>query len=284
MAALGLGDDRGLPVPRPARPPPGARRRAAAARARRARRASAAARPALGRRLAQLPVDPRFGRMVLEADRLRLRRRGDRHRRRAVDPGPARAARRPARRGRPAARALRRRASDFLAYLNLWRYLREQQRELSRQPVPQALPRGVPALPAHPRVAGPRRRSCARRRKGVGVDAQPRAGRAATRIHQALLAGLLSHVGMQRRRARREYVGARGARFALFPGSGAGQQAAGVGDGRRAGRDLAAVGPRRRARSSPQWIEPLAGAPGQAHATPSRAGTARAARSSRPSA
>ena len=31
--------------------------------------------------------------------------------------------------------------SDFLAYLNLWRYLREQQRELSGQPVPQALPR-----------------------------------------------------------------------------------------------------------------------------------------------
>ena len=60
----------------------------------------------LGRRLAQLPVDPRMGRMVLEAERAGLRRRGDRHRRRAVDPGPARAARRQARRGRPAARPL----------------------------------------------------------------------------------------------------------------------------------------------------------------------------------
>ena len=48
-------------------------------------------------------------------------------------------------------------------------------------------------------------------------------------IHQALLAGLLSHVGAldQRevtrpgeRRAMREYLGARGARFAIFPGSG----------------------------------------------------------------
>ena len=34
MAALGLGDDRGLPVPRPARPPPGARRAESAAGAR----------------------------------------------------------------------------------------------------------------------------------------------------------------------------------------------------------------------------------------------------------
>ena len=36
----------------------------------------------LGRRLAQLPVDPRMGRMVLEAAGPELRRRGDRHRRR----------------------------------------------------------------------------------------------------------------------------------------------------------------------------------------------------------
>jgi ATP-dependent helicase HrpA len=43
----------------------------------------------VGRRLADLPVDPRMARMVLEADK---RDRGDRHRRRAVDPGPARAA------------------------------------------------------------------------------------------------------------------------------------------------------------------------------------------------
>ena len=92
----------------------------------------------LGRKLAQLPVDPRMARMVLEADAPRLRRRGDRDRRRAVDPGPARAPRRRARPGRPAARALRRRALGLPRLLNLWRYLREQQRALSRQPVPQA--------------------------------------------------------------------------------------------------------------------------------------------------
>ena len=47
-------------------------------------------------------------------------------------------------------------------------------------------------------------------------------------IHQALLSGLLSHIGAleerekggDRKRGPREYLGARGARFAIFPGSG----------------------------------------------------------------
>ena len=37
-------------------------------------------------------------------------------------------------------------------------------------------------------------------------------------VHVALLSGLLSHIGM-RDAAKREYVGARGARFSIFPGS-----------------------------------------------------------------
>ena len=45
-------------------------------------------------------------------------------------PGPARAAGRAAAAGRPAARPLQGRASDFLTWLNLWRYVRTQQREL----------------------------------------------------------------------------------------------------------------------------------------------------------
>ena len=48
-------------------------------------------------------------------------------------------------------------------------------------------------------------------------------------IHQALLSGLLSHIGLLEEREKeggaggapmREYLGARGARFAIFPGSG----------------------------------------------------------------
>ena len=38
-------------------------------------------------------------------------------------------------------------------------------------------------------------------------------------VHQALLAGLLSHVGL-RDPERRDYLGARGTRFSVFPGSG----------------------------------------------------------------
>ena len=67
-------------------------------------------------------------------------------------------------------------------------------------------------------------------------------------MHQALLAGLLSHIGLRRDPDRRdpedrgEYLGARGARFAVFPGSALFKKHAAVRDGRRAGRDLPAVG------------------------------------------
>ena len=85
----------------------------------------------LGRRLAQLPVDPRMGRMVLEAAGLGC-----------VDEVIVIAAalsiqdvrERPADQQQQADQAHARHAddsSDFLAYLNLWRYLHEQRAELS---------------------------------------------------------------------------------------------------------------------------------------------------------
>ena len=40
----------------------------------------------------------------------------------------------------------------------------------------------------------------------------------ADRLHRALLSGLLSHVGL-RDTEQRDYLGARGARFAIWPGS-----------------------------------------------------------------
>ena len=61
-------------------------------------------------------------------------------------------------------------------------------------------------------------------------------------VHRALLAGLLSHVGMYDRTTR-DHVGARQARFAIARGSVLHRQHAGVGDGRRAGRDQPPVGP-----------------------------------------
>ena len=110
MAALGLGDVEDFPF---LDPPDRRQVRDGVSllqRARRARRRPRALTP-LGRRLAQLPVDPRLGRMVLEADRLGC-----------ADEVIVIAAalsiqdprERPAdkqRAGRPAARALRRRAT-----------------------------------------------------------------------------------------------------------------------------------------------------------------------------
>jgi ATP-dependent helicase HrpA len=85
----------------------------------------------VGRRLARLPIDPRLGRMILEAERLRVLRD-------VLVIAAALSLQDPRERPveqRPQADQLHARftdkTSDFLTWLNLWRYLREQQRELS---------------------------------------------------------------------------------------------------------------------------------------------------------
>ncbi len=198
----------------------------------------------LGRKLARLPVDPRLGRMVLEAGELGCAEEAiviaaalsiqdprespaearqaasEQHARfdRADDPDDAYAGER----------------SDFLAFLRLWRYVREQQRTLSGS---QFRKRCRAEFLHFLRIrewqdlAGQLRQAA----KTAGV----RGGRStagAEEIHRALLPGLLSHVGMKDaaseaasargdrgprgRRPLAEYTGARGARFALSPGSG----------------------------------------------------------------
>jgi len=251
---------------------------------------------AVGRQLAQLPMDPRLSRMIIEGAKLgvahevaviaaalsvqdvrerpaEVRERADQLHSRFVDPG-----------------------SDFLSYLNLWEYLRAQQRELSGsafrrrckaehlnflrvrewQDVVSQLrdmsrdlgidlaPRGgTAALVAQPGGHGAGQHGAgqhgagqhgagnrkARDHGGVGDAGNPVAGEHrrvwdAETVHRALLAGLLSQIGMQdtgeikassvahlkgeararalrqqAKRARNEYLGARGARFAIFPGS-----------------------------------------------------------------
>ncbi len=170
----------------------------------------------LGRRLAQLPVDPRLGRMVLEAGRLGCAQE-------VIVIAAALSIQDP--RERPAdkqaaADQMHARfadeSSDFLAILNLWRYLREQQRELSGN---QFRKRCHAEFLHFLRVrewqdlVGQLRQAA----KGAGVtldqgEADPQA------IHTALLSGLLSHMGL-RDQARRDYQGARGTRFQIFPGS-----------------------------------------------------------------
>ncbi len=211
-----------------------------------------------GRQLSRLPVDPRLGRMVLEADRngclpdvlviaaaLSIQdprerppdhqQAADEKHRRFVDD-----------------------RSDFLAYRNLWLYLQEQQTALSSS----AFRRLCRAEFLHylrvrewQDLVGQLRqvaRSLGLSSTGdlsqPGDDPQP--------VHVSLLPGLLSHVGLWDP-DKREYAGARGARFAVWPGSAlfrkpprwvmAGEL---VETSRLWGRDLGRV--------EPEWVEPLA--------------------------
>jgi ATP-dependent helicase HrpA len=170
----------------------------------------------LGRSLARLPVDPRLGRMVLEADTLGCVREV------AViaaalsiqDPRE-----RPAEQRGQADQLHARFAdgsSDFLAYLNLWRYLRSLESELSRS---QVRKRCKAEFLHYLRIREWQdlvaQLEDAAREVGATLNDAPADG---PEIHAALLSGLLSHLGMKDG-GTREYTGARGARFAIFPGS-----------------------------------------------------------------
>ena len=171
----------------------------------------------LGRQLAQLPIDPRMGRMVIEAERLGCVEE-------VIVIASALSIQdvreRPADQQAQADQAHARHAdenSDFLAFWNLWRYLHERRGELS---VNQFRKQAKSEFLHYLRIrewqdlVGQVRQAA----KGVGiksthVPAEPEV------IHQAILTGLLSHLGV-RDASRRDYLGARGGRFALWPGSG----------------------------------------------------------------
>ncbi|MFB7739162.1 ATP-dependent RNA helicase HrpA [Streptomyces sp. NPDC056112] len=222
-----------------------------------------------GRKLAQLPVDPRLARMVLEADRNGCVRE-------VMVIAAALSIQDP--RERPAEKQtqadqqharFRDETSDFLAYLNLWRYIREQQKE-----------RGSSSF----------RRMCKQeflnflrirewqdiysqlrtvaKQMGIHLDDQDAP---ADRIHVSLLAGLLSHIGMKdvkeskdsgagarKDGGRNEYLGARNAKFAIFPGSALFKKpprfvmSAELVETSR-------LWARVNARIEPEWVEPLAG-------------------------
>ncbi|MET8905102.1 ATP-dependent RNA helicase HrpA [Streptomyces sp. NPDC004538] len=211
-----------------------------------------------GRKLAQLPVDPRLARMVLEADKNGCVRE-------VMVIAAALSIQDP--RERPSekqAQADQQHArfkdetSDFLAFLNLWRYIREQQKE-----------RGSSSF----------RRMCKQeylnflrirewqdiytqlrtvaKQMGIHLDEQDAPD---DRVHVSLLAGLLSHVGMKdvKEGAKNEYLGARNAKFAIFPGSAL---------FRKPPRfvmsaelvETSRLWARVNAKIEPEWVEPLAG-------------------------
>jgi ATP-dependent helicase HrpA len=170
----------------------------------------------LGRKLAQLPVDPRLGRMVLEAER-----NGNVREVTVIaaalsiqDPRE-----RPADAQQAAAEKHRRfvdKDSDFLAYLNLWRYLRKAQEELSSNQF-RKLCRAEYLNYLRVREWQDVYSQLRQVARSFGITASS-APDDPDRIHRSLLAGLLSHVGLKDPE-RQEYQGARNARFAISPGS-----------------------------------------------------------------
>ncbi|MDP5181314.1 ATP-dependent RNA helicase HrpA [Blastococcus sp. BMG 814] len=182
-----------------------------------------------GRALAALPLDPRMARMVVEADRRGVleevlviaagltiqdpRERPTEHQQ-AADQMHARFADE---------------NSDFLALLNLWRYLGEQQEALSGNQFRRTVKREFLHYlrirewqDLHGQLRGTARR-LGMTLNGAATEPDERG------ITAALLAGLLSHVGMQAEvvktrdgkpgRPGREYLGTRNTRFVLAPGT-----------------------------------------------------------------
>jgi ATP-dependent helicase HrpA len=216
MAALGLGDIEAFPF---LEPPDRRQVRDGVALLHELRALDpAAAEPltVLGRKLARLPVDPRLGRMVLEAETLSCARE-------VIVIAAALSIQDPRERPteqRAQADQLHARfadkTSDFIAFLNLWQHLRTLEGELSRS---QVRKRCKAEFLHYLRIREWQdlvaQLEDAARELGLVLNDTPAA---APEIHAALLSGLLSHLGMKDG-ATREYTGARGAKFAIFPGS-----------------------------------------------------------------
>ncbi|TDW76934.1 ATP-dependent helicase HrpA [Kribbella pratensis] len=173
----------------------------------------------IGRQLAQIPLDPRLARMIVEADKhasvrevmviaAALSIQDPRER-----PTDAEA------QAQQAHARFRDPNSDFLGYLNLWSYLKKQQKELSGN--------------QFRRMCRSEYLNYLRVREWQDIYAQLRqvasqigvklnSGEPADpqSVHISLMSGLLSHLGMKDPANQHQYIGARGTKFAIFPGSG----------------------------------------------------------------
>ncbi|HYI34744.1 MAG TPA: ATP-dependent RNA helicase HrpA, partial [Glaciibacter sp.] len=170
----------------------------------------------VGQQLAKLPIDPRFGRMVIES-----KAQGTSREVMAIVAGLTIQD--------PRERPLERRAqadeqharfsdptSDFLSLLNLWNYLEKQKQELGSS--------------AFRRMCKNEYLNYLRVREWQDVYRQLRQlakplglhiGEPSVNpdgIHRSMLSGLLSHIGLKDV-AKKDYIGARQQRFVLFPGS-----------------------------------------------------------------
>ncbi|GAB3424117.1 ATP-dependent RNA helicase [Flindersiella endophytica] len=208
----------------------------------------------IGRKLAQLPLDPRLARMVLEADKNGCVRE-------VMVIASALAIQDP--RERPADKQQQAdqkharftdKDSDFSAYLNLWNYLQEQQKALSSNQF-RKLCRNEYLNYLRVREWQDVESQLRQLTKQLGITLNSTPGQP-QHINTALLSGLLSHIGLKESDSF-EYQGARGAKFAIFPGSGlfkknplwvmAGELV-----------ETTRLWARIVARIEPEWVEPLA--------------------------
>jgi ATP-dependent helicase HrpA len=171
----------------------------------------------IGRKLSRLPIDPRLARMVLAAPKLgclkevmvitaalsiqdprerpsdRQQSADDKHRRYFDDD------------------------SDFLTYVNLWNYLQKQQKDLSgNQFRRQCKADYLNYLRVREWQDVYFQLHQAMRELGERLNDEPGSYQG---IHTAILMGLLSHIGIKDQE-KKDYQGARNARFHIFPASG----------------------------------------------------------------
>jgi ATP-dependent helicase HrpA len=171
---------------------------------------------ALGRRLATLPVDPRIGRMLLAAQEHRCLRE-------VLVIAAALSVQDP--RDRPLDKqqaadeihaTFAHPESDFLAFLKLWRFLDKQRRDLSRHKFQKLCQQHFLSwnrvqewFDIHQQLALQLHELGLRESEAEATFEE---------VHRALLTGLLVNIGFKDEG--REYLGARGGRFYIHPGSG----------------------------------------------------------------
>lgn len=170
----------------------------------------------IGRQLAQLPVDPRLAKMLLSA----------------VDFGSVYEVmiivsalsiqdprERPTDKQQASDEKHRRFAdkkSDFLAFLNLWNYVQEQQKELTKNQFRRQCQKDfLNYLRIREWQDIYQQIRLAVREMGLPINSEKAEYQ---QIHTALLSGLLSHIGLKEAE-KQQYLGARNAHFAIFPNS-----------------------------------------------------------------
>ena len=170
----------------------------------------------IGRQLAQLPIDPRLAKMLLSA----------------VDFGSVYEVmiivsalsiqdprERPTEKQQVSDEKHRRFAdkkSDFLAFLNLWNYVQEQQKELTKNQFRRQCQKDfLNYLRIREWQDIYQQIRLAVREMGLPINSEKAEYQ---QIHTSLLSGLLSHIGLKEAE-KQQYLGARNAHFAIFPNS-----------------------------------------------------------------